>query len=117
MFRKARGRYAENIAVRFLKRKGFKVVDRNFLCRFGEIDLIAKDRGEIAFVEVRSTNGLFFHDPLESITYRKMEKLKKTALFWLMGYKGKECGVRFDVVAIVFLENDGFQIRYIKDAF
>ncbi|NQT90307.1 MAG: YraN family protein [Candidatus Omnitrophica bacterium] len=101
-FRKKLGRDGEDIAVRFLKQKGMRIIERNFSCRLGEIDIIAMDDDSYVIVEVRSTSSYSFIDPLESIGAMKMKRLERLASAWLMSRDMRECNIRFDVVAIVF---------------
>lgn len=117
MSRKAIGRRAENLAAVFLKKKCFGIVDRNFRCRLGEIDIIAKDGDELVFVEVRSANGYYFQHPLESITNTKMRRLRRLAMVWLNYNHTKEANLRFDIISIVFLEKGNMEIEHIRDAF
>lgn len=129
-FKKRLGRYAEDIAARFLKRKGFKIVERNFFCRLGEIDIVAKDGDELVFVEVRSGSNYRFADPIESIHSMKMKKMKNSALAWLNQRRIQEYNIRLDAVVIVFkgksrgnilerflCRNRCLEIRHIKGIF
>ena len=130
MFKKILGKHAEDIAVSFLKKRGFLIIERNFFTRLGEIDIVAKEGDFMVFVEVRSARGSSFHDPLESITASKIKRLQKLALLWL-NYRGlAESFIRFDVIAVIFKERynntawDRFfstgpnaEIRHIKNAF
>lgn len=124
------GSHAEDIAVRFLKRKGYRIIERNFYCRFGEIDIVAKDGDELVFVEVRSGSDYRFADPLESIHGMKIKRLKKLVLGWLNLRQIQECNIRLDTVVIVFrekseenilerffLRNRHIEIRHIRGIF
>lgn len=116
MHRKMLGRRAEEVAIKFLRRKGFKIIERNFTCKLGEIDIVAGDGIEIVFVEVRSTSNYIFHDPATSITYSKIVRLRRLASVWLNYHKQQDSGVRFDAVLIVFNGKDT-EIRHIMAAF
>ena len=106
------GRYGESIAEQYLKKQKYKIVDRNFFCHFGEIDLIAWDGESVIFVEVKSRKDDQFGLPREAVTWRKQQTIVKCATYWL--YKNKQTGVpvRFDVIEIL-----GDKINHIKDAF
>ncbi len=80
---KNKGQRSEELAACFLKKKGYKIVDRNFRKRYGEVDIIAEKNNTLVFVEVRSLTGDFM-DPLESITPQKIERISKTAAAYLM---------------------------------
>ena len=113
-----RGKSAEDIAVIFLKKKGYKIVERNFRCYFGEIDVIAKDEDCLAFIEVKYRKSDAFGGAVGAVTSMKQEKIKKTAQLFLQK-SGEEPIVRFDVVLITG-EPDNLKkakIEVIKDAF
>jgi putative endonuclease len=112
MSNKIMGRLAEDIASEFLKQRGYKIIQRNFRCRLGEIDNIAKDKDEFVIVEVRSSSGSFLPDPLESIGYVKKERLKKLALVWLYKNRLDDVRLRFDTVTVIF-RNGGNEINHI----
>ena len=117
MNRKILGNKAESIACELLKKKGLRVIERNFRCRAGEIDIIAKDDSYIVIIEVRSTANYSFHDPLDSFTRSKIKRLKNLALIWL-NYRDKQGAfIRFDIVTVVFNTMNNIKIKYIKDAF
>ena len=94
------GNKSENLAASYLKRKGFKILERQFITRFGEIDLIAKDGDEIVFVEVKSRRNLDFGYPEESVTPRKIEKIATVGAQYLQKRKMETAEFRIDVIAI-----------------
>lgn len=106
------GRNGENVAAQYLSQHKYKIVDRNFFCHFGEIDLIAWDGESVIFVEVKSRKDDKFGMPREAVTWHKQQTIVKCANYWL--YKNKQIGVpvRFDVVEIL-----GDKVNHIKDAF
>lgn len=96
----ARGADAENLAAAFLERAGLKLVERNYRCRFGEIDLIARDGATLVFVEVKTRDGHEFGDAAEAITGWKRRRLVRIALDYMMRHQLSDCPCRFDVVSI-----------------
>lgn len=115
---KAIGNYGENLAEEYIKAMGYIVLNRNFRCKIGEIDLIAKDGDFIVFIEVKSRYGNLYGSPCESITYYKKVKIFNTAQVYILKNKLNKYKFRFDVIE-VFLnkENNSTNINLIKDAF
>ncbi len=112
-----RGQQAEDLACRYLQTQGLRLVERNYRCAHGEIDLIMQHGQSIIFVEVRYRRSLRFGGGLESVDQHKQAKLIATALHYLQRDKrAARQPSRFDVVAISpGLEQD--QVQWIKDAF
>lgn len=95
------GQYTEDLACQYLVNKGFKLLEKNFQCRFGEIDLIMQDHHSIVFVEVRYRKSATFGSGAETITANKQSKLIKTASAYLQRHaKLNQYPARFDVVSI-----------------
>ncbi|MCK4865475.1 MAG: YraN family protein [Gammaproteobacteria bacterium] len=95
------GEVTESLACEYLEKKGFKLLERNFNCRFGEIDLIMQDKDSLVFVEVRYRRSNNFGSGAESITAGKQSKLIKTASVYLQRHaKLNKYSARFDVVSI-----------------
>ncbi len=112
------GRWGERHCEKFLKRKGFKKLARNFSCKTGEIDLVMTDMdGTIIFVEVKTRANESFEDVESAITPIKRRKLLKTGRYFLATYNIKERPFRFDVVSIVLGESGREQIRHYENAF
>ena len=116
------GEYTENLACRFLENKGLKLIEKNFNCRVGEIDLIMKDADNLVFVEVRYRRSNNFGSGAESITASKQLKLVKTALLYLQQHeKLNKYPSRFDVISITgFIETDNINkinFDWIENAF
>lgn len=91
---------AEAMAVPFLQKKGYKIIERNFRARGGEIDIIALDKDTLVFIEVKARSTQEFGSPLEAITYRKMKSLIKTAEFYKLKHPRLPDSLRIDAVAI-----------------
>lgn len=105
-------RYEEQAAV-FLTSMGYEIIERNYRCRSGEIDLIGRDGRYLVFIEVKYRSGAASGDPAEAVDRKKQKRIIQTARYYLYshGY-GEDTPCRFDVAAI--LDRD---IRIIKDAF
>ncbi|MGE0557125.1 MAG: YraN family protein [Burkholderiales bacterium] len=108
-----RGERAEMLAAEFLCARGLTITARNYNCRFGEIDLIARDGDTLVFVEVRSRADSSFGGAAASITASKREKLLKTARHYLAGLR-QQPPCRFDAV---LLTGDAPRIEWIRNAF
>ncbi|MDI6703646.1 MAG: YraN family protein [bacterium] len=106
------GKKGEEEAVRYLKKRGYRIIERNFRCKLGEIDIIAIDKNYLVFIEVKKRDSSSFGNPLESVDEKKQKQIEKVALSFLR-YKGlSDVDCRFDVVSITL-----DKIELIKDAF
>lgn len=108
-----RGRHAENIAAAFLQRQGLALVARNYRCRFGEIDLIARDGKTLVFVEVRMRSSTSFGGAAASITAAKRAKLTRAARHYLAG-TARMPACRFDALLVSGADHS---VEWIKNAF
>jgi len=110
------GQKGENLAFAYLQNLGYKVLERNYRCKLGEVDIIALDNDTLVFIEVRTRSSLDFGLPQESINRRKRHQISKVALEYMTRKKLNNTPARFDVVAIS-LEPGKEKIDLIKDAF
>jgi len=106
------GNAGEKIAADYLKKKGYKILEKQFGNRFGEIDLIAKDGDEIVFVEVKTRKSLALGYPEESVHEKKLHRMEITADAYLKSKTSEDQAYRFDVIAIVD-EGGVFDIKHI----
>lgn len=114
--RRALGIRGEALAARYLEKRGFRILERNVRCRFGEIDLVAADGPTVVFVEVKGRGGAGYGPPEEKVTPPKQRRLALLARWYLQqrGWLGRPA--RFDVVAVTF-EEGAAVIRHIPEAF
>ncbi|HWP57423.1 MAG TPA: YraN family protein [Candidatus Acidoferrales bacterium] len=98
--RKVLGKEGERLAEDYLKKKGYKVLERNYRCPLGELDLVALDGRVVVFVEVKIRTDERFGHPLEAVHWRKQDKMIQAAQFFLAQYKLHQREARFDVVGI-----------------
>jgi putative endonuclease len=115
--RKALGSKGEELAVQYLKKKGYKIIERNYRCQGGEIDLIARERDTLVFVEIKARSSLDFGLPQDAVDRFKQKKICQVATAYLAEHRlTEDITMRFDVVA-VRLSPLGPDIELIKDAF
>ena len=100
MKRRETGALGENLACEFLGNNGYSIVERNFRCPSGEVDIIARQKETLVFVEVRTKSSRWFGSPEESITSTKMEKLRNVAAYYWQNHTNLPESWRIDVVAI-----------------
>ncbi|MGB9720723.1 MAG: YraN family protein [bacterium] len=111
------GKKGEQLARNFLTKRGFNIVEHNFRCRYGEIDLILRKEKSFHFVEVKFRRTLEYGLPQESVNKRKQRKIHNVALIWLRKRQLPiDSEIHFDVLAIN-QENDNTEYEYIEDAF
>jgi len=116
MQEKELGKKGEEIALRFLKKKGYKIIERNYVCKLGEMDIIAREKDTLVFVEVKTRTSMAFGPPQLAVNSTKQMQLSKVALYFLKEKHLEEVKARFDVVAVL-LRPRGDEIELIKDAF
>jgi putative endonuclease len=97
----ALGRYGEEVAARYLEGLGLAIVERNWRCSEGEIDIVARDGSTLVVVEVKTRSSLAFGHPAESITPRKIRRLRYLAFRWLTEHAVHAPSVRLDAISIV----------------
>ncbi len=113
--RRSLGILGENIAADYLQKKGFQIIERNFRCRLGELDIIARQGGYLVFVEVRTRSSALCGLPQESITANKIKKLRRLAQVYMAQRALYNVDVRFDVVAVYYAGET--TITHIENAF
>src|SRR5689334_13579858 len=112
----ATGNYGEELACKFLKEKGYKILERNYRIRGGEIDIITREEDYLVFVEVKTRYSHDFGLPEESITPWKIKALLKTALFYIQRIHWGDKGYRLDLVTVDFsFDPQKPEIKLIKD--
>ena len=111
------GNHGEELAATFLLRSGLKIIERNFRCKGGEVDIVAKDGSTFVFIEVKTSKSLAYGVPQLAVTPFKQRQISKAALTWLARHHLHDPPARFDVIAIVLDKNYSHQLEHIKNAF
>lgn len=112
MNKRKMGAHYEQLAADYLCQQGYRILEYNYRCKCGEIDLIAEKEGYTIFIEVKYRAKLRFGYPREAVTFYKRQHIMHTASYYLLTHFGVEKACRFDVIEI--LEN---QLTHIKAAF
>lgn len=110
------GKYGENIAVKFLEKQNMKILDRNFYCKQGEIDIIAKDKNEIIFCEVKTRSNDNFGKAVDAVNNVKQNHIWNAAKFYLYLNGLMNFYIRFDVIEVYINKNKVF-INQIRNMF
>jgi len=117
-FNKDIGSLGEDLAESYIKNHGYIIIERNFRCKIGEIDIIGKDKEHIAFIEVKARYNDDYGRPAEAVNFYKQNKLYKAAEFYIMKNKLNNYNFRFDVIEVLLkLESNRYELRLIKNAF
>ncbi len=117
MDRKERGNDAELATARYLRKQGLTIDRRNFHCRRGELDIIARDHETVVFVEVRARRNNAMVNPIESIGYSKQRRLISAASYYIHRFRLHEQPCRFDVVGVTVQSDGTHQFQWIRNAF
>lgn len=118
------GKKSESVAVNYLKKQGYRIIELNYRTKLGEIDIIAKQKGTLVFIEVKARKSNRFGRPELAVTPKKQRKISMVALYYLKSTKQSNAKARFDVVAINSVNSvnsvkakEGPSIKIIKNAF
>lgn len=115
--RRAVGAYGERFAARYLKDQGLILLDQNWRCPDGEVDLILRDGHDIVFCEVKTRRGDRYGSPAEAIDRRKVRKLRGLAARWLAEAGIRPRAIRFDVVEVRPQPRGATRVEHIRSAF
>ena len=113
------GNLGEEIATNFLIARGYRILERNFRSKGGEVDIIARDPGDksLVFIEVKARRGLTYGVPQLAVTPFKQRQISKATLTWLSKNRLHDTNARFDVIAILLHTDAAHNIEHIKNAF
>jgi putative endonuclease len=111
------GRRGEDIAAATLTEEGMLVIDRNWRCAQGEIDIVAVDGSDTVFVEVKTRTSVAFGHPLEAITTQKLARLRRLAAAWCSAHPGSWDRIRIDAVAVIAPRDGEPTIEHLRRVF
>jgi TIGR00252 family protein len=110
------GKEGEKIAAAFLKKNGYRIMEINFRCPIGEIDIVAKEKDYLVFVEVKTRKSMELGYPEQAVGIRKQKKMSQLALWYMQKRKIDDTNARFDVVAVSLISEKN-EVKLIKNAF
>lgn len=112
------GNFGESEAVKFLRKKGYKILERNYTTKFGEIDIIAQKDNYICFVEVKTRSNENYGTPRDAVNYHKQKKIILVANYYMLS-KNQDMFLRFDVIEVVVTKDKTKieKIEHIEEAF
>jgi len=108
------GSFGEKVAVEYLQSKGYKILAKNFCCIYGEVDIIAKQKNSLIFIEVKTRQSNLFGMPSEAVTKVKQQKICRVAAFFIQKNKLFDLATRFDIIEVDSSDN---AVNHIEDAF
>jgi len=109
------GKIGEDIVAKYLEQIGYEILQRNFECKIGEIDIIAKDRDEIVFIEVKTRASALYGQPKDAVDRTKKKHIYRSAEFYIYIKHLENQPVRIDVIE-VYKKQGKFKIHHIKNA-
>jgi putative endonuclease len=108
------GVYGENVAVRHLRDAGLAILDRNWRCDQGEIDIVARDGDTLVVCEVKTRSGLGFGSPLEGVTARKAARLRRLAARWAHEHRLDHAAIRIDLVGVLQTGRGPARVEHVR---
>lgn len=108
------GRRGEELAAQFLLAAGYSIVDRNWRCVTGEIDLVARDGDDTVFVEVKTRSSTAYGHPFEAITARKLARMRRLAIAWTDAHPYRRGMLRIDAIAVIAAAGGRPTIEHLK---
>lgn len=111
------GLSGEEAAARYLAKSGYKILVKNYRCKLGEIDIIARDGEDLVFIEVKTRSGLSHGSPAAAVNTRKQRQISRAAQCYLAEQTLFDSPARFDVISVLFDGTNPERIEHISDAF
>lgn len=114
MTNKEIGRFGENLAKNYLQKSNYKIITTNFMCKQGEIDIVAVDRKEIVFIEVKTRINQNFGYAIEAVDNHKQKHIKRATQYFVYKNKIESLSIRFDIIE-VYLRKEKYVLNHIKN--
>jgi putative endonuclease len=110
------GRHGESLAADYLTAQGMELIDRNWRCSAGEIDLILRDGPHLVFAEVKTRSSTRYGHPLEAITNTKLARMRRLAHSWCIDHEMR-APIRLDAIAVIVSRSGPTTIEHLRDVF
>lgn len=108
------GRRGEDLAAQLMQSQGWTILDRNWRCDIGELDIIARDRDCLVVCEVKTRSSALFGGPIEAVSERKVRRLRRLALRWLEEHRIYAPSIRFDVVGVTLTPTGNLVAEHVR---
>lgn len=116
-YNKKVGNFGEMLVITYLENLNYKILDRNYNTKFGEIDIIAKDKEEYVFIEVKTRTSKKYGVPCEAINMNKEKHIEKSSKVYIYLNKLEKEYIRYDVIEVYFINNNKYYINHLKNNF
>ena len=115
-FRREIGKWGENLACKYLEENNYKIIEKNFLCQLGEIDMIVKDiiKNELVFIEVKTRSNFKYGNPADAVNKQKQKHMTQAIKYYIYKNHIQNIPIRIDVIEVYIMEN--YKINHIKQA-
>lgn len=117
MNKKELGDIGETLAIQYVQSKGYKILSKNFRCKFGEIDIIAKYKNFYVFIEVKTRKNLIFGRPIEAVNSKKIAHMLKTIRFYLKKNNISNADIRIDAIEIILIDLKNYKINHLENIY
>lgn len=111
------GRAGERLAAHYIEQQGLTVLERNWSCPQGELDIVATDGRRVVFCEVKTRSGIDYGGPVDAVTPDKCRRVRELARVWLQHRELVGCPVRFDVVSVLWPPSGPLRIEHLEEVF
>lgn len=110
----ALGKQGEEVAAQFLLQAGYLILDRNYRCSDGELDIVAADQRVLVACEVKTRSSVAYGTPLEAVTVSKLRRLRRLAVHWVRAHGLLFDGIRVDVIGVLKTESGEFKVEHVR---
>lgn len=117
MYNKKVGSFGEMLALRYLENSNYKILDRNFNTSYGEIDIIAKEKNEYVFIEVKTRTSKKYGRPAEAVNLKKEKHIQNASKIYIYKHKLENKYIRYDIIEIYFIDKEKYYINHLRNNF
>lgn len=117
MYNKKVGNFGEMLVITYLENLNYKIIDKNYFTKYGEIDIIAKDNDEYVFIEVKTRTSNKYGRPAEAVNNNKERNIENASRVYIYLNKLENQYVRYDVIEVYFLNKNKYYINHLKNNF
>ncbi len=117
MYNKRVGNFGEMLALNYLESLNYKILDRNFNTSYGEIDIIAKEKNEYVFIEVKTRTSKNYGRPADAVDFKKKKHIQNASKIYIYKHKLEDKYIRYDIVEVYFIDECRYYINHLRNNF